>query len=120
MVGLEQALAWRSRPLHGPDGDRIGTIEEIYLNAVNNRPEWALVNTGLFGTKRSFVPLRQAEEAGEDVAVPFEKSLVKDAPRIDPDGQLSQREEAELYRHYGIEYEVTDDADGRPRLRRTE
>jgi uncharacterized protein (TIGR02271 family) len=104
MVSLEQALAWRSRPLHGPDGDRIGTIEEIYLDAESNQPEWALVNTGLFGTKSSFVPLRGAAPTGEDVRVEYTKDQVKDAPSVDADGELSHREESELYRHYGLEY----------------
>ena len=36
--------------------------------------------------------------------MPFDKATVKDAPNVDPDGQLSQREEAELYRHYGLDY----------------
>ena len=36
--------------------------------------------------------------------VPFEKATVKDAPRIDPDGRLSQDEERELYQHYGRDY----------------
>ena len=64
----------------------------------------SLVHTGLFGTKRTFVPLRDAQERDGNLAVQFEKSTVKDAPSIDANGQLSQREEAELYRHYGLEY----------------
>ncbi len=30
-----------------------------------------------------------------------EKDLVKDAPNIDPDGELSTEEERRLYEHYG-------------------
>ena len=33
------------------DGDKIGTIEEIYLDTDTDQPEWALVKTGLFGGK---------------------------------------------------------------------
>ena len=36
--------------------------------------------------------------------MPFDKATVKDAPKIDPDGRLSQEEERELYQHYGREY----------------
>jgi hypothetical protein len=48
------------------------------------------------------------------LAVPFDKSTVKDAPKIDPDGQLSESEEAELYRHYGMEYSEIESSSGLP------
>ena len=104
MPTREEILSWRGQDLVDSEGSKIGSIEEIYLDAETDEPEWALVNTGLFGSKSSFVPLGQAERAGEGVRVPFDKATVKDAPKMDPDGQLSQQEEAELYRHYGLEY----------------
>ena len=36
--------------------------------------------------------------------MPYEKQRVKDAPNMDPDGHLSEQEEQELWRHYGLEY----------------
>jgi ADP-heptose:LPS heptosyltransferase/sporulation protein YlmC with PRC-barrel domain len=103
MTDLQETLTWRGRELRGSDGERIGTIEEIYLDADTNEPAWALVHTGLFGTRRSFVPLRDAAADGEAVSVPFDRRSVKSAPGIDADGQLSEREEEELCRHYGME-----------------
>jgi uncharacterized protein (TIGR02271 family) len=114
MTTLEEALTWRGQDLRGADGERIGTVEEIYLDSDTNEPEWALVHTGLFGTKRSFVPLRGASASGDGVSVRFDKAQVKDAPSIDPDGQLSQSEEAELYRHYGLEYGESRSGSGLP------
>src|SRR5829696_2184717 len=103
-IQKDRILQYRGQDLYDRDGDKIGGIEEIYLDAETNEPEWALVHTGLFGTKRTFVPLRDASERDGNLAVPFEKSTVKDAPGIEANGQLSQREESELYRHYGLEY----------------
>jgi uncharacterized protein (TIGR02271 family) len=100
----DRILQLRGEDLHGADGEKLGSIEEIYLDAETDRPEWALVTTGLFGSKSTFVPLRDATEAGGTLTVPFDKATVKDAPKIDPDGQLSQREEADLYRYYGMNY----------------
>ena len=37
-----------------------------------------------------------------EVVVPYSKDQVKDAPSVDPDGQLSHEEEYRLYEHYGI------------------
>jgi uncharacterized protein (TIGR02271 family) len=91
----------RGQEIYGRDGDKIGTIQEIYLDTDTERPEWALVSTGLFGAKQSFVPIGDVNHDGERVTVPFDKATVKDAPKVDPDGRLSESEERELYHHYG-------------------
>ena len=101
----QNVTEWRGQELLDNDGEKIGTIEEIYLDTDTDQPEWALVKTGLFGGKGTFVPLQQANPTGDGVQVPFEKSHVKDAPSIDPDGQLSRSEERRLYEHYGLGYD---------------
>jgi sporulation protein YlmC with PRC-barrel domain len=65
------------------DGDKIGTLDEIYLDEDTGQPEWAAVKTGLFGTGLSFVPLASAERDGDELRVPFTKETVKDAPRVE-------------------------------------
>ena len=84
------------------DGDKIGKVSEVYLDDETGRPEWATVNTGLFGTKETFVPLAQADLSGDTLRFPYDKAKVKDAPKIDTDGHLSPQEEQELYRYYGL------------------
>jgi uncharacterized protein (TIGR02271 family) len=107
MPDTDTIRGWEGRTLVDRDGDRIGSIDAIYLDDKTGQPEWALVNTGLFGTKSSFVPLAQATQTDQDVRVPYNKQLVKDAPRVDPDGQLSEAEERQLWRHYGLDYDRT-------------
>jgi uncharacterized protein (TIGR02271 family) len=85
----------------GADG-KLGTVGEVYLDDETGRPEWATVRTGMFGTKESFVPLADADLAGDEVRLPYDKDKVKHAPQIDTDGHLSPTEEAELYRYYGV------------------
>ena len=104
MPQVTHAYEWRGREVVSSDGDKIGTLEEIYLDTESGAPEWAAVTTGFLGTKQTFVPLAQAEPQGGRVTVPYSKDQVKDAPSIDPDGELSQDDEARLYRHYGLEY----------------
>jgi uncharacterized protein (TIGR02271 family) len=98
---------WRGHMLVDAQGDKIGKIDEIYLDEETGRPEWALVNTGLFGSKSSFVPLAGATPEGDDLRARVDKEQVKDAPRVEADGALSQQEEAELFRHYGVPYDET-------------
>jgi uncharacterized protein (TIGR02271 family) len=107
MPDIDTVRTWQGRTLVDRDGNRIGTIDAIYLDDQTSQPEWALVNTGLFGTKSSFVPLAQATQTGDDVRVPYDKQLVKDAPRVDPDQHLSEAEERQLWRHYGLDYDRT-------------
>jgi uncharacterized protein (TIGR02271 family) len=113
-IEQENILQYRGQDLLDRDGDKIGRIEEIYLDTETNRPEWALVNTGLFGTKSTFVPIVQASEESGKLRVPFEKGQVKDAPRVDAAGELSQQEEGELYRHYGMQYSESRSDTGLP------
>jgi uncharacterized protein YrrD len=90
MPDTETIGTWRGRTLLDRDGGRIGTIDAIYLDDRTGQPEWALVNTGLFGTKSSFVPLAQAFQSDNDVVVSYDKQLVRDAPRVDPERSLHQ------------------------------
>jgi uncharacterized protein (TIGR02271 family) len=107
-------LEWRGRTVVDRDGEKIGKLDEIYVDRHTDEPEWALVNTGLFGTKSSFVPLKGAAPAGDDVRVAYAKDQVKDAPSIDPDGELSQQEEQGLYRHYAMDYSEQRSRSGLP------
>jgi uncharacterized protein (TIGR02271 family) len=104
MPTIDQAQTWHGRDAIDADGDKLGTIDEIYVDRQTGEPEWMAVKTGMFGTKLSFVPLAEAREDGETIAVPYDKAKVKDAPRVDADGELSESEEAELYTHYGRRY----------------
>ena len=89
MPEATEVLEWRGRTAVGADGSKLGKIEEIYLDAETRRPEWALIQTGMFGGKSSFMPLEGATGEGEQVQAPFSKDQVKDAPQLEPDGELS-------------------------------
>jgi uncharacterized protein (TIGR02271 family) len=105
MAFTQDAVAsWRGRSAVDSDGDKIGKIEEIYMDAETSKPEWLAVTTGMFGSKVSFIPIAEASEAGDEVRVPYDKQQVKDAPTAEADGELSQEEESGLYSHYGLDY----------------
>jgi uncharacterized protein (TIGR02271 family) len=88
------------------NGDKIGSVHDIYIDNDTGEPEWLAVSTGLFGTKLSFIPISGATFVGDDVQVPYTKDLVKDAPRAEADGQLSSEEESALYAHYGRSWDA--------------
>jgi uncharacterized protein (TIGR02271 family) len=101
---LETAQSWQGRTMVDPAGDKLGTIDAIYLDDETGQPEWATVTSGLFTAKTAFVPLAGAEATGDAIQVPYEKAQVSDAPSMEAGGQLSQDDEAELYRHFGLDY----------------
>jgi uncharacterized protein (TIGR02271 family) len=101
MATQHDVRAWRGLTLVDRDGDKIGKIEDVYLDRSSGEPEWIAVKTGLFGSNVSFVPIHGATSDGDDVRADYEKGLIKDAPNVDPDGELSPEEERRLYQHYG-------------------
>ena len=100
---------WIGTDAYDPDGDKIGEIADVYVDNRTHRPEWLAVHTGLFGGKNTFVPIhgsqiRTDEDGNTSLLVAYDKDQIKDAPRMDPEGELSPIEEQNLWAHYGYEY----------------
>jgi uncharacterized protein (TIGR02271 family) len=102
MIGTETISRVIGQDVYDESGEKIGSAAEVYLDDETGQPEWVTVRTGMFGTKESFVPIRNADLTNDGVRVPVSKGKVKDAPKIDTDGHLSPQEEDELYRYYGM------------------
>jgi uncharacterized protein (TIGR02271 family) len=88
--------------VYDTEGDKIGSVGQVYLDAQTGDPQWVTVETGLFGTRETFVPLRGAGVTDERVTVAYGKDRVKDAPQIEADGPMSHTEEDQLYRYYDL------------------
>ncbi len=85
-----------------PEGNRIGKVAKVYSDEQTGEPEWFLVETGLFGTRQSFAPIRGSRLDGDQLVVlAVSKDQVKDAPSIDPDGHIDEGEEEALRQYYG-------------------
>jgi len=103
MISENQIDDVQRATVYDNSGDKIGKAGQVYLDDATGSPTWVTVNTGLFGTSESFVPLENARFDGSDrLEVGYSKSQVKDAPRVAADGHLEVSEEAELYRYYGL------------------
>jgi len=102
MIGTDTISRVIGQDVYDQAGEKIGSASEVYLDDETGQPEWVTVKTGLFGTKESFVPIRDADLTNDGVRVSVSKERVKDAPKIDADGHLSPQEEQELYTYYGM------------------
>ncbi len=87
-----------------PHGYTIGKIEALFTHGQDERASWAQVKTGLVRTSSVFMPIRDAQEDGDQIRVVYEKEHVNAAPEIEPEGNELNDDEADvLHAHYGLE-----------------
>jgi uncharacterized protein (TIGR02271 family) len=94
--------SWVGHTVIDRDGHKIGEIVDLYADDATGQPAWIAAKMGRSNV--SFVPLAGATASGDNMQVPYSSSQVADAPNAAPDGHLSPDEEAQLYRHYGMDY----------------
>src|SRR5687768_18524601 len=58
-------LLQRNGNVLSADGDKIGSVGQVYADDADGQPTWVTVKTGLFGTSESFVPLQGARLEGD-------------------------------------------------------
>jgi uncharacterized protein (TIGR02271 family) len=104
VIAQDQLATLQGSNVYDRDGDKIGSLGQVYLDTSTNQPSWASVNTGLFGLKESLVPITDAEKSGDGIRVPYDKQTVKDAPNVDvsADEPLMPDDVNRLYQHYSL------------------
>jgi uncharacterized protein (TIGR02271 family) len=115
IANLSDLGAITGAPVHGRDNAKLGTVHAIYYDNDTNKPEWAAVKGGIFGSQVSLVPLTQANWDGRALTVPFDKDALKNAPHHDPEAAINEADEDELYRHYGMSTDRAVPDQGDPR-----
>jgi stress response protein YsnF len=104
MISTEQIDQIMGTTAYDSAGGKVGKVGQVYLDDETNQPEWVTVNTGLFGTSESFVPVQNATFSGDRLTLGYDKNKIKDAPQVAADGHLSEGEEQSLYQYYGLSY----------------
>jgi uncharacterized protein (TIGR02271 family) len=100
MTNIQTPDAYLGRNAVDPQGNKIGSVGQVYVNDESGVPDWVTVNTGLFGMKENFVPLQGATLNGDDLVLPFDKDVVKDAPQVADASHLDVDESDSLYSYY--------------------
>jgi sporulation protein YlmC with PRC-barrel domain len=106
MFSTDQAERLRGATVVDADGDKIGSVAEVYRDEDTGQPEWLAVKIGLVGTRVSFVPLADARVLGGALWLPYEKSAVRHAPSTEADDMLTAAEAERLYAHYAATEQV--------------
>ena len=94
---------WIGQDAFDRSGDKIGRIDNVYLDTETGRPEWVAVNTGMFGMNTNLAPIVGSQPTDGGLRLDVEKDTVKDAPHVGEDRALEVDEERRLYEHYQID-----------------
>ena len=100
MIDTESLSSLAGKHVVGSDGEKIGKVADVYESTDGAGGTFATVNTGLFGSGASFFPLDAAELNGDQIVLPYSKSFIKDAPRVQNDEELTEPEEEQLFQYY--------------------
>jgi stress response protein YsnF len=101
---MQEPSEFKSRTLLDSAGEKVGTIEDVYVDQETKKPEWVLVKTGLFGLRKTFVPMSVLQPEGDNLRAPYSKDQITSAPNVGDEEGASPEEEARLFQHYGIPY----------------
>jgi hypothetical protein len=110
---------WQGKVLVDRDGEKIGKLQDVYVDVENDEPQFATVKEGFIGRHLTFVPLGGITVGPDDLQVAVTKAQVEAAPNIDLEGdELSQADESSLYHHYELNYTPPNTESGRRLARR--
>jgi len=110
---------WQGKMLVDRDGEKIGKLQDVYVDVENDEPQFGTVKEGLIGRHLTFVPLGGVQIGTEDLRVAVTKEQVRSAPDIEMHGQeLSQADESTLYHHFEMNYTPINTESGRRLARR--
>lgn len=110
---------WHGKMLIDRDGEKIGKLQDVYVDVENDEPQFATVKEGFIGRHLTFVPLGGITVGPDDLQVAVTKDQVESAPNIAQHGEeLSQADESALYHHFELNYTAPVTESGRRLARR--
>ncbi|MFC3849829.1 PRC and DUF2382 domain-containing protein [Corynebacterium hansenii] len=84
------------------NGDKLGSIKEVFVDDNTGQPTFIEVGHGLFGMASSLVPMRGHRLSGDELKLAFDKDRIKDAPNLDADEHLTPEDQRRIYEHYRL------------------
>lgn len=113
------ATDWLGKVLVDRNGERIGKLQDVYVDVETDEPQFGTVKEGFFDRHLTFVPLAGAQVGPDELRVTVEKEKVRSAPDLDLHGQeMSQADESALYHHFEMNYTPPATQSGRRLARR--
>ena len=111
--------AGRSGDLIDSAGQKIGKLQDVYVDVETDEPMFGMVKEGFIGRHLTFVPLGGITIGPDICRSPHRRSKVKGAPTIELQGdELSQTDEKSLFCYYELNYTPPTTESGRRLARR--
>ena len=119
MAHHQNIAEWHGKTLVDRDGQKIGKLQDVYVDVETDEPMFGTVKEGLIGRHLTFVPLAGLTLGPDDLQMAVTREQVKSAPNIELHGdELSRADESALYHHYELNYTPPDTESGRRLARR--
>lgn len=124
MSGHQEQAKWNVAEWHGRRlvdcmGNKIGRLQEIYVDVETDEPQFCTVKEGFIRRHLTFVPLGGIQIGTNDLRVAVTRDQVRSAPDLRMYGEeLSQADESTLYHHFELNYTPPDSESGRRLARR--
>jgi hypothetical protein len=113
------AAEWQGKVLIDCNGEKIGKLQDVYVDVENDEPQFGTVKEGVFSRHLTFVPLGGLQIGPDDLRVTVTKEQVRSAPDIAMHNEeLSRADESALYHHFELNYTPIDTESGRRLARR--
>jgi sporulation protein YlmC with PRC-barrel domain len=113
------AAQWHGKMLVDREGEKIGKLQDVYVDVETDEPQFATVKEGFIGRHLTFVPLAGTHVGPDNLQVTVTKDQVRSAPDIEMHGEeLSPADESALYHHFEMNYAPPDTPSGRRLARR--
>jgi hypothetical protein len=110
---------WHGRMLVDSNGEKIGKLQDVYVDIETDEPQFGTVKEGFIGRHLTFVPLGGVLIRPDDLQVAATKEQIRSAPNIELHGEeLSRDDESALYHHFQQNYTPIDTPSGRRLARR--
>ncbi len=110
---------WHGKMLVDCYGEKIGKLQDVYVDVETDVPQFATVKEGFIGRHLTFVPLGGIQVGPDSLQVTVTKEQVRSAPDLQMHGEeLSQEDESALYHHFELNYTPIETESGRRLARR--
>jgi sporulation protein YlmC with PRC-barrel domain len=119
MAEHQNIAEWHGKDLVDRDGQKIGKLEDVYVDVETDEPMFGTVKEGLVSRHLTFVPLAGITIGPDNLEVTVSREQVRSAPNIELHGdELSKADESSLYHHYQLNYTPPDTESARRLARR--
>ncbi len=101
-MDIERVESWRGQDVLDRDGEKLGKLQDVYVDLASEEPGLAAVKSGLLGRKVRLVPLHDATFARDAVRVTIAKERFDNAPEAGEEGLLERGVELTVFAHFDL------------------